>query len=69
MGAVKKPDEVADELAGKPVARVFPEAPVLVRKGLCPLCGKAIGDFKDELSEREYEISGLCQACQDGVFI
>ena len=24
--------------------------------------------FTDELSAREYRISGLCQSCQDGVF-
>ena len=24
--------------------------------------------FRDELSAREYYISGMCQACQDGVF-
>jgi len=31
-------------------------------------CGKLIGEFKDELSEREYSISGLCQKCQDKFF-
>jgi len=25
-------------------------------------------DFRDELSEKEYGISGLCQTCQDGIF-
>ena len=36
----------------------------------CPLCGKDIGlgACKDELSEKEYLISGMCQECQDGVF-
>ena len=24
--------------------------------------------FKDDLSGREYRISGMCQSCQDGVF-
>jgi hypothetical protein len=39
--------------------------------GNCPLCSKVIHpntEFKDELSLREYEISGLCQSCQDGIF-
>lgn len=31
-------------------------------------CGKAIGEFRDELSVKEYQISGLCQECQDRVF-
>ena len=26
------------------------------------------GIFKDEISEREYQISGFCQVCQDSVF-
>lgn len=31
-------------------------------------CGEAATEFRDELSQREYTISGLCQACQDRVF-
>lgn len=31
-------------------------------------CGEPIGPFRNELSEREYTISGLCQTCQDSVF-
>lgn len=31
-------------------------------------CGKAVGDFKDDLSEGEYRLSGLCQICQDDLF-
>ena len=45
----------------------------------CPTCGKPPTDtgangwgqvfqFRDLLSAREYAISGMCQACQDGVF-
>ena len=31
-------------------------------------CGGAATEFRDELSVKEYRISGLCQKCQDGVF-
>ena len=31
-------------------------------------CGKPIIGFKDARSQREYRISGLCQACQDAIF-
>ncbi|KKK62270.1 hypothetical protein LCGC14_3006030, partial [marine sediment metagenome] len=31
-------------------------------------CGKPIVNFKDDQSDREYRISGLCQDCQDSVF-
>ena len=42
----------------------------LVEKKLCPFCKTAIKqeDFKDELSRKEYRISGLCQKCQDETF-
>lgn len=39
--------------------------------GLCSMCGKVTGDtqdFRDSLSRTEYEISGMCQSCQDEVF-
>lgn len=42
-----------------------------VEKGNCPLCGKAVhpnNEFRDELSRREYKISGMCQKCQDDFF-
>lgn len=42
-----------------------------VERGDCIWCGKAVhpnAEFKDELSQREFNISGMCQACQDGVF-
>jgi len=31
-------------------------------------CGKPATEFRDELSKKEYTISGLCQECQDKVF-
>ena len=34
----------------------------------CPTCGGPIDKFRDELSQREYRISGMCQVCQDEVF-
>ena len=41
-----------------------------VESGKCATCGKPIctDDFKDELSRREFTISGMCQKCQDEVF-
>lgn len=38
---------------------------------LCVMCGKGPfnrEDFVDELSWREYKISGMCQDCQDTFF-
>jgi|TARA_Y100000296_G_scaffold80118_1_gene105039 hypothetical protein len=34
----------------------------------CVSCGESAGDFRDELSRKEYGISGLCQCCQDSIF-
>ena len=31
-------------------------------------CGLGVNAFRDDLSKREYAISGLCQVCQDKVF-
>ena len=41
-----------------------------VEKGSCPLCHQDITwqQFRDELSKREYRISGMCQCCQDRIF-
>lgn len=40
----------------------------VVKQGLCPSCKKPISRFRDDLSFKEYNISGLCQKCQDQVF-
>jgi hypothetical protein len=31
-------------------------------------CGEIAAEFKDEISRKEYSISGLCQKCQDETF-
>ena len=37
---------------------------------VCPFCKTDTNNatFRDECSEREFEISGLCQDCQDETF-
>lgn len=40
-----------------------------IRMGVCIDCLKSTANtFRDRLSVREYQISGLCQECQDKVF-
>lgn len=34
----------------------------------CRICKNIISDFKNEISKKEFLISGLCQECQDQVF-
>lgn len=55
----------------KVAKKMFPQAQDQIDKGKCPLCGTEINgvdDFKDPASIREYEISGMCQECQDKTF-
>lgn len=42
----------------------------MVENSICPFCHKGINmhNFRNTISKREYEISGLCQKCQDKVF-
>lgn len=45
-----------------------PEYLAKVDQKLCPVCNQPINGFRDAQSEREYNISGLCQSCQDDMF-
>jgi hypothetical protein len=48
----------------------FDEEVDRLNRGECPFCGAPTDDnsFRDELSVREFRISGLCQKCQDKTF-
>jgi len=48
----------------------FGEEVKRVELGCCPFCKDAVKveDFRDELSRKEFNISGLCQKCQDEMF-
>ncbi len=35
---------------------------------LCVICETPNLNFRDQLSEKEYKISGMCQTCQDNYF-
>ena len=64
MEATKKAlpiDEFITAMTGK-------DRKATVRAGGCMTCGGAAVEFRDELSVREYRISGMCQKCQDSVF-
>lgn len=39
-----------------------------IEKNVCTFCGKPATVFRDDISRKEYRISGLCQECQDKVF-
>ena len=54
----------------KPAFQVFPEAADRIMCSVCATCPNPIldMDFKDEMSIKEYGISGMCQECQDSVY-
>jgi hypothetical protein len=54
----------------KPSEILFPTETARIKMRMCPFCSVGVnpGDFRDPISLREYEISGLCQHCQDEVF-
>jgi len=37
-------------------------------KNICVVCGGEASDFRDEVSKKEFSISGMCQECQDFTF-
>lgn len=39
-----------------------------VAEGSCTTCKGEATSFKDEISRKEYTISGMCQSCQDSIF-
>lgn len=65
---MKKRDEIAENYAKKPVGKIFPENVKKIKKAICVVCGNKVEGFKSELCKREYEISGLCQDCQDKIW-
>ena len=55
----------------KPLFALFPDAADAVIRGERIPCGSTKirdCDFRDEISKREYSVSGMCQACQDEIF-
>ena len=38
------------------------------KEGVCLYCGEKVKEFKAEINKKEYEISGMCQKCQDEFF-
>lgn len=47
---------------------LFPGITKAIEEHRCPVCNEPIGEFRNVISKREYEISGMCQMCQDKVF-
>lgn len=57
-------------MQSRPSDLIFPKAAAARREGICPFCHQLVdtNSFRDELSRKEFGISGLCQKCQDETF-
>ena len=67
-----------------PAFKIIPRALERIRRNRCPICNKIVNTdetfselfdpddisspFRDDLSRKEYSMSGLCQDCQDKAF-
>lgn len=52
----------------KPIDKICPGRIKKMEDGFCVVCNNEIDGFRDNLSIKEWTISGLCQKCQDSVF-
>jgi len=54
----------------RPADILFPVEAAKRAQGICPFCDRlvTVGEFRDSIGRREFNISGLCQKCQDEVF-
>tara|TARA_R100000008_G_scaffold40816_2_gene23459 strand:- start:2515 stop:2727 length:213 start_codon:yes stop_codon:yes gene_type:complete len=41
---------------------------VSIEAATCTTCTGTATTFRDELSRKEFSISGMCQACQDAIY-
>ena len=63
------PDKKAKRIADLLSEALFGISVTESRKShTCVRCGKEAERFRDQLSEEEYQHSGLCQECQDWAF-
>lgn len=54
-------DQLLNDLTGKDRVQT-------IQADQCTTCDRPIGEFTDDLSLKEYKISGMCQRCQDEFF-
>jgi len=58
-----------EELSKRPFFSMLKGALERLKEHKCTGCNEEIsGKWKDELSWKEYNISGMCQDCQDNIF-
>jgi len=50
------------------LSTIIPHRELYMSHQRCVSCGCHADEFKDDISAKEYTISGLCQECQDIAF-
>ena len=58
----------SDEVEGLLKALTGKDRIATIERNECMLCDGRAEQFRDELSFKEYQISGYCQPCQDEIF-
>lgn len=64
----KKSKEVSDFIDGFAKKHFGTTRTESQKNSKCVICGGDASKFKDDLSRKEYTISGMCQKCQDKTF-
>lgn len=57
-----------NDIPFRPADFLFPNRRKSIASGSCSHCGGEAKTFKNDVSRKEYAISGFCQTCQDEVF-
>ena len=52
----------------RPIDTLIPSRREIIANHQCVFCGGPAVVFDSILSHKEYNISGMCQTCQDGFF-
>lgn len=60
--------EKSNNVPARPVDLIFDGRREAIASLKCVACNGPASRFRDELSKREFQLSGLCQRCQDKVF-
>ena len=65
---MKQPMSDKSDQVKEMIEHIFPGTAQAIADKRCPLCKQPITEFRSSKSIREYEISGMCQDCQDQIF-
>tara|TARA_Y100001938_G_C8075102_1_gene425542 strand:- start:1841 stop:2068 length:228 start_codon:yes stop_codon:yes gene_type:complete len=64
LGKSKEIEEMLEKFS----SRFSMSRSVAMSNSKCVMCGGDATEFRNEVSKKEYQISKMCQSCQDSVF-